>query len=261
MWLSDSQFTNDSEENTWSLGILKGQLPELIPSLHAQEHLEFFKRTRLPPHIACFSEQGDLLSQWRAYADDGSGFSIGMDPNRLGIEIGHIPLSWNAFPAGPAGGALIIDRETALVPIIYEKGAQEFHINAVCASFHSALKKAATEGERANARVRLQMDLYTLSLQLKKPGFFEEREWRIVGEEAVKVQGGSIETLSGGCESGRPRFDLRDLGNGEPIVELLLGPRNEWDESHARRFLDEHGMHHVIVSRSSQSYRRPPRRP
>jgi hypothetical protein len=31
------------------------------------------------PHIACFSKDGDLLSQWRGYANDGKGISIGFN--------------------------------------------------------------------------------------------------------------------------------------------------------------------------------------
>lgn len=34
-------------------------------------------------YISCFSEEPDLLSQWRAYADDGKGVSIGFDLNQL----------------------------------------------------------------------------------------------------------------------------------------------------------------------------------
>lgn len=30
-------------------------------------------------YVACFSEHGDLLSQWRAYGQDGEGISIGFD--------------------------------------------------------------------------------------------------------------------------------------------------------------------------------------
>jgi|GEM_PF-5813418 len=34
-------------------------------------------------HIACFSLTGDILSQWRAYADDGKGVSIGFNTKSL----------------------------------------------------------------------------------------------------------------------------------------------------------------------------------
>jgi hypothetical protein len=34
-------------------------------------------------YITCFSRKGDLLSQWRAYGDDGRGVSIGFDSKLL----------------------------------------------------------------------------------------------------------------------------------------------------------------------------------
>lgn len=46
------------------------------------------------PLISCFSKNGDLLSQWRAYAEDGKGFSIGFDSNYiyhgLGVNINSV---------------------------------------------------------------------------------------------------------------------------------------------------------------------------
>jgi len=48
-------------------------------------------------YIACFSEKGDLLSQWRAYADDGEGVAIGFDPNG-----GRFPVV-NELPHNNAG--------------------------------------------------------------------------------------------------------------------------------------------------------------
>jgi hypothetical protein len=38
------------------------------------------------PYCSCFSDDGDLLQQWRLYADDGSGFSIGFNFSLLGIS-------------------------------------------------------------------------------------------------------------------------------------------------------------------------------
>lgn len=43
------------------------------------------------PYIACFSKEGDVLSQWRSYADDSRGVSIGFDLNKL-IENSNLKL-------------------------------------------------------------------------------------------------------------------------------------------------------------------------
>lgn len=39
----------------------------------------------LPTLIACFSHEGDKLSQWRAYGDDGTGVALGFDANTLAL--------------------------------------------------------------------------------------------------------------------------------------------------------------------------------
>lgn len=38
---------------------------------------------------SCFSTKGDVLSQWRAYAENGSGFAIAIDP----LELGYMPVT------------------------------------------------------------------------------------------------------------------------------------------------------------------------
>ncbi|WP_416152053.1 DUF2971 domain-containing protein [Pseudomonas sp. Bout1] len=43
----------------------------------------------------CFSKAGDVLSQWRAYADDGQGYAIGFDSKLLkkyGFDAAGSPL-------------------------------------------------------------------------------------------------------------------------------------------------------------------------
>lgn len=40
---------------------------------------EIFEKTQLSWYVTCFSKQGDLLSQWRGYADDGHGMAIGFN--------------------------------------------------------------------------------------------------------------------------------------------------------------------------------------
>ena len=50
------------------------------------------KSKKIKRYICCFSGDGDLLSQWRAYADDGKGISIGFKKSGIkeflkGIEV------------------------------------------------------------------------------------------------------------------------------------------------------------------------------
>lgn len=45
------------------------------------DHIDiFYKKQR---YVSCFSKEGDMLSQWRAYANQGKGVSIGFDLNNF----------------------------------------------------------------------------------------------------------------------------------------------------------------------------------
>jgi len=86
LWLSDVHCMNDSTEQTWLINKAKKRLQELnqgnlwrdilpiIINLEPMDH---------NPHAFCFSPNPDLLSQWRAYADDGKGYSIGFSSSWL----------------------------------------------------------------------------------------------------------------------------------------------------------------------------------
>lgn len=76
LWLTDSFSTNDYMENSWINKIISDILPNYINDGNRQQFDNIFKQYEVNnyiPFITCFSEDGDTLSQWRAYANDGSG--------------------------------------------------------------------------------------------------------------------------------------------------------------------------------------------
>ena len=99
LWLSDMAQTNDYTENHWVMGIVpdifhrfldeyKSNLDDKV--LHRIQGIlkDIFDKiaaysipnvSNTKKFITCFSEKGDLLGQWRAYADDGRGVSIGFN--------------------------------------------------------------------------------------------------------------------------------------------------------------------------------------
>lgn len=100
--LSDLNKTNDYMEKKWGKDLLYGVLCDELKrngidmnlkedywySDNAHNHLEqleneiklFLKHQTL---IVCFSKDPDMLSQWRAYGDDGKGVSVGFDVSML----------------------------------------------------------------------------------------------------------------------------------------------------------------------------------
>lgn len=100
--LSDLSKSNDYMERKWIINILEEALDKsfkdegIIINLrekywygddvnnHIDYLLEMLREDETQPsYITCFSRQGDLLSQWRAYGDDGRGVSIGFDSKLL----------------------------------------------------------------------------------------------------------------------------------------------------------------------------------
>lgn len=98
--LSDLNKTNDYMEKKWTLKLIDSVLMECLNEYKIDvdikepywyedginSHLEYFKKTMgeflnesNPVLITCFSKEKDLLSQWRAYAEDGTGIAIGFD--------------------------------------------------------------------------------------------------------------------------------------------------------------------------------------
>src|SRR5436305_8177482 len=88
MWHTAFSALNDSTERKWGLT----QFLDAVDKLRSVCGFEFIDRiteiVRLAQNcsvamVSSFSLDGDLLSQWRAYADDGRGFSIGMSAYEL----------------------------------------------------------------------------------------------------------------------------------------------------------------------------------
>ena len=96
IYLSDPLNMNDSSEIKWYLNKLneeqKIRPDSIFTALKKRSGLKFsfeeLKDTlesygQNSIYISCFSEEPDLLSQWRAYADDGRGVAIGFSLEHL----------------------------------------------------------------------------------------------------------------------------------------------------------------------------------
>lgn len=104
--LCDLSKTNDYMERKWILNILEDSLIKAFEkneiSINLKEdywydkgihnHLAFILNmlkyyVESSSYITCFSRNGDLLSQWRAYGDDGKGVSIGFNSKLISKAI------------------------------------------------------------------------------------------------------------------------------------------------------------------------------
>jgi hypothetical protein len=107
-----------------------------------------------------WSERGNQLSQWRAYAGGIGGFSVG-------VPVGHLRrmAAWQRF---------------VLVPCIYREDVQRRIAAEVVARQVEALSARGRRGDDDAETRRFAEDLLFLGATMKHRGFEEEREWRSI---------------------------------------------------------------------------------
>ena len=84
LWMTDIRHLNDSTEFDYAIGLVRGRIDiklreekdlnrrAFLSSL-SDQLIRFEAYTR---YVVCFSKNGDSLSQWRAYTDNGVGFAV-----------------------------------------------------------------------------------------------------------------------------------------------------------------------------------------
>lgn len=165
-------------------------------------------------YLACFCEDGDLLSQWRGYGNAEARYCIGFDVEEL-IAQGVSPHS-----------------------VIYDPEEQEERVRTDIGHAQDAITKALPRGEQSEAdrtaaktiRTVLTRRLMSQLHRFKHSGFSEEQEWRIVGFQLSHI--GVDFQPAGGIL--RP-FTNVVVGKGEPprlpIVEVVVGPSRRPERS------------------------------
>lgn len=87
IWATNLYFLNDRNEYKHGINIIQ----EVMESIKTDENKSILHAitvvlneiSEVDRYVACFSKEGDSLSQWRAYADNGSGVSIGFNRKKL----------------------------------------------------------------------------------------------------------------------------------------------------------------------------------
>jgi len=190
LFLSDARFVNDASEGSYGRDVFLSRLkacagkkailgaPEVFENtLRAYERRDdgAWNQYQLDhSYVASFCTDGDLLSQWRAYAASaGAGCSIGFRTEDL---VGRAAISTNAKDTGPSNtGQLSLQR------VIYQQGEQEVFVDALL----SRILEAAA-ADHHPSRWRYLADIIVASLvpavvsRLKHPAFADEKEWRLV---------------------------------------------------------------------------------
>jgi hypothetical protein len=182
LWATSARFLNDSQEISYGIDRavralamydLTGRQPatqRFVRGLAdpAKNVLRGFLDISLDAFVTCFCSDGDLLSQWRAYAgaETAGGYALGFCPP------GPLP----AWPqAAPDGHALTLRR------VSYDPAEQDASLDDLITRMVDLLDVDPADIPRQNAFARNLVDgLVEAVTSSKHPAFEEEREWRIV---------------------------------------------------------------------------------
>lgn len=87
LWVSHSRYSNDDEEMTHGLSVVRSVLKRATESgKHDREYLQTLSKLTEEPegvYICCFCEKDNLLSQWRGYGANGTGVSLQFAPKEF----------------------------------------------------------------------------------------------------------------------------------------------------------------------------------
>lgn len=248
LWLSSVWSMNDGEELWWgrkAVGLVLGSNAKNFPP----EFREFIVASlaRPDPHIlplvTSFSRNGDLLSQWRAYAEDGKGFAIKFNPELLRKMPAH------------------------MTSVSYKSEQQNQLILNTLQLFYDYWKIGTESAKLALLDVLIYFAIDLIAL--KHPSFFEEQEVRLV--HLLVKDGDSWIDVGGHDENHRPTTGVKlmkrekhgqevpyialPLPNRSVVAGVILGPKNPLTRDEVQHKLTKLGFHGASVRRSSSPYR------
>jgi hypothetical protein len=175
LWASKLHYLNDSTEFAYAIGLAKDRLG--VRSEHYSSKLKTFHEKTLESissienvhmFVACFSERGDLLSQWRGYCPNQVGYSIAFDREQL---------EESALRQG-----------FRLIRCEYDKDRQ----NAIVDELLSEAEGTVDQTSPSEAAKHLAMRISEIAPALKHPQFSEEHEWRLASKGPVRITSSQI---------------------------------------------------------------------
>lgn len=205
----------------------------------------------------CLSKSGDLLSQWRGYAHDGTGVAIGFSESTLrrlaskhsGEMAPRIRLAKVEYK---------LNAHDELVRPTYQK--VKSLMNSQDWSQKNALAALVDETapEKLNAAnmniSRVALSLVDQLFLLKSPGFKEEREYRLITHTVNNAP-----TPSGHRPTTDRLIPYRTLQlkntSRSPFAHVVLGPKHRTPVAVVRQLLSQSDFGDVNVTKSKTSYR------
>lgn len=200
-------------------------------------------------YICCFSKDGDRLSQWRSYADNGCGVSIGFDLDKMAVADN------------------IFIRE-----VVYNNdvifGEHETDVEIVADSMGTVISEHNIKDKKKQIEVFLH-ELIPILAQYKNPAFIEENEVRLIYCDDLKFE--KIIDKHGAFQekwtNKELEHDFRAIGNNDItefvkldfdidlVEDIYVGPKCLLSENDVINLVKKTIGKEISVSKSKSSYR------
>jgi hypothetical protein len=209
LWATKVHYLNDSKEFKLALGLILSEIDKRLVSADSDttDRLNILKDdisdiSSVHVFVLSFTTKGDLLSQWRAYGADGSGYSIGFDSKSI-IDIA-------------------IKHGCIFAPCVYEMKKQ-----------NEIVKEIVDVGLSDQSRILNNNNIPATEFSdfvamvaplLKDHSFIEEQEWRLISPMIASTRPNF--SFKAGKTSLIPyyRFPLSESSTNKGIKEIIIGP-------------------------------------
>jgi len=270
LWLSSLSQSNDNME---------GKLvSRTISALAKRDNLDLTATGRLQDTVEslettmdglgfCLSEKGDLLSQWRGYADDASGVSIGFSRTYLDwLSQESLKASDGGFTVAkveydPAAHEALVEPTYREVRKAVDAGAlkppQPYLgglLNTVVRSEEEKRSEEEAIRKAEASALSAIINLYPKLFLLKSSAFQEENEWRLIAHTVREGANNNSYRIQRNRIVPYRAFEFSEMGR-QPISEIFLGPKHQTPPIVVADFLKQRGFGEVTVTPSSASYR------
>lgn len=183
IWGTHYKYTNDKTEINYSFELIIESLNKHLKKEKDPRKKELLKKylkiqqsineskEKVEFHdifVASFSEEKDLLSQWRGYGYNGYGYSIGIDLFRTSRKKVGLPLD------------PVRINKLHLIKLIYQKTMQMKIIDDYIETFIGHLIEDNSNRDSETFMGAILLIFPLIACLLKNPHFKEEKEWRLI---------------------------------------------------------------------------------
>jgi hypothetical protein len=211
LWLTHILYFEDQDEHLWFKRIACERIraqPDFQDSLALTQLLAYLESHEFEAiYCTCFSMQADMLTQWKAYADNANGFAIGFNTKKLQQIVDVSRLN---------------SRRLQLIRVEYDREEQQKSADAMIRFVKSAAAAGESDALGAIARELAATGAPMTACHCKNPLFRAEEEVRLIsydqsGQHLFRTRGRNVIPYI--------TIPFPD-DDDEPIVrEIVFGPR------------------------------------